>query len=168
MKRSPLKSDPAKTAAWQQRGRANSLKRGNGLKRTASRSATLPAALRAPVPASDESCWLAAHGVSANDRALPPCDGRLVRAHLIPQSWMRREFAALGLDVQALVGDPRGWVWACGGIAGNSGCHGRLDCSRTLRVPRWALPRELEEFALELGVRAVAFLDREYGPVDYR
>ncbi len=161
MKRStPLRADPAKTAAWQQRGRATGLQRGNGLKRTAPRTATLPATLRAPVPSPDESCWLAAHGVSANDRPLPPCNGRLVRCHLLPRSLLRREFAHLGLDVQALVADPRSWVWGCGGIVGNAGCHGALDCSRTLRIPREALPPGLLDFAAELGL--LWWIDREY------
>lgn len=106
-------------------------------------------------------CYLAEYGVSVNERPLPPCEGRLVKVHLIPQSFLRREYRSK--DVRALCMDPRGYVWGCGGIVGNGGCHGRLDHSRTLKLPREALPLGLEEFAAELGPRALAYLDREYG-----
>jgi hypothetical protein len=99
-------------------------------------------------PSSARSCWLA--GLSDE-----PCDGRLVRVHLIPQQVIKREVrrsAAL---------DPRTWVWACGGAVGVSGHHGMLDYARTLRVPRHRLPAALEDFAEETGLGW--WLDREYG-----
>jgi hypothetical protein len=120
----------------------------------------------AVTPPASACCWLAAHGVPTTARALPPCDGRLVRCHLIPQGFLRREFAHLRLDVQALVADPRSWVWGCGGIAGNAGHHGMLDVARTLRIPRDALPPGLESFAVELGI--AWFLDRAYPMVNER
>lgn len=94
-----------------------------------------------------------------------PCDGRLVKAHLIPRQTLKREVCGatgtrlLYLDV---VNDPRSWVWACGGPLGNAGHHGMLDASRTLRIPRDRLPLALEDFAAELGLGW--WLDREYGP----
>lgn len=97
-------------------------------------------------------CWLA----QFSDL---PCDGRLRKAHLIPRRLILRELPA---EVSAAaVWDPRTWVWACGGISGLAGHHGALDQSRTLRIPRQALPAELEEFAAEHGL--TYWLDREYG-----
>src|SRR5215207_1561280 len=88
-----------------------------------------------------------------------PCAGRLVKAHLIPRQLLRRE---LGPGFKLNNSDT--WVWACGGIMGNSGHHGMLDQSRTLRIPRHALPPYVEDFASKhcLGW----WLDREYGPLD--
>lgn len=86
-----------------------------------------------------------------------PCEGRLIRAHLIPRQLLKREGLA------AFVDDHRGYVYACGGAMGNSGHHGALDCARTLRVPRCALPAAVEEMAEELGLEW--WLDREYGPL---
>lgn len=118
-------------------------------------------------------CWLArfAPGV--------PCEGRLVRAHLLPRRelkavWERAHHGAVarlgGGPVVALpwkkredlVLDPRTWVWACGGIMGQGGHHGMLDHSRTLRVPRSALPAGVEEVARLVGLEW--WLEREYGP----
>lgn len=88
-----------------------------------------------------------------------PCDGRLIRAHLIPRSLLKREFGkTLG---SKLAEDPATWVWACGGALGPGGHHGQLDHSRTLRVPRVMLPRATEDFAAAHGL--LWFLDREYG-----
>lgn len=111
-----------------------------------------------------------------------PCDGALIRAHLIPRQLLKREFphgvffdderwvkAARCDDryevphrpLEALCRDPRGWVPCCGGPMGPGGHHGMLDVSRTLRVPRGRLPAGLEEFAAELGLSW--WLDRTYG-----
>jgi hypothetical protein len=92
-------------------------------------------------------------------RGLPgagPCDGRLVRVHLIPRQLLKRELNAAP-KVQT---DPRGWVWGCGGPMGVSGHHGMLDSSRTLKVPRHRLPAEFVEWCEELGLGW--FLEREY------
>jgi hypothetical protein len=111
------------------------------------------------------NCWLA----QFSDK---PCDGRLVRCHLLPQQLINRtvKSANPGVHKKALIDllavairDPRGWVWGCGGLHGNAGHHGMLDQSRTLRVPYEALPPELLEFASELGV--TWWLDREYRQV---
>jgi hypothetical protein len=44
---------------------------------------------------------------------------------------------------------------------GDSGHHGAFDHARTIRLPRSALPAELEMLAIEAGL--CWFLDREYG-----
>lgn len=85
-----------------------------------------------------------------------PCEGRLVRVHLVPRQLLRR------VKRRDLIDDPRTWVWACGGPMGNGGHHGQLDQSRTLRFPRWAVPSSLEALMVELGLDW--WLDREYGP----
>jgi hypothetical protein len=84
-----------------------------------------------------------------------PCAGRLVKAHLIPKQRIRREVGAEHMW------DDRTWVWVCGGASGVNGHHGQLDFSRTMRIPRARLPRELEEFAAEHGL--VWSLERDYG-----
>lgn len=100
-------------------------------------------------------CWLAANAVHERG-TMPQCDGRLVKVHLIPRALLRRE------GLQAFCDDERGWVWACGGMTGNAGCHGRLDTTRSLRIPRENLPPAVEQMAHELGLRW--WLTREYGP----
>lgn len=95
-------------------------------------------------------CFLAAF----SDRR---CDGRLRRVHLIEKQALVR----WGHDPW----DPRSYVLACGGETGLEGCHGRFDFGR-FRVPRSALPAEMEELALELG--RTYYLDRRYGPANDR
>lgn len=98
-------------------------------------------------------CWIAEHVV------LPgPCDGQLVKAHLIAKQTIKRE--ALGADLW----DPRCWVPICGGPTGIGGHHGMLDYSRTLRIPRDALPVAVEEFAAEHDL--IWYLERTYGPLE--
>lgn len=97
------------------------------------------------------ACWFA---------SLPgagPCDGRLVKCHLIRRQTIRRE---AGREHEK---DPRSWVWGCGGITGIGGHHGMLDWAgvRCLRVPRDRLPGNLEVFAAEVGL--TWWLEREYG-----
>lgn len=117
-----------------------------------------------------------------------PCNGRLIRAHLIPQQLIKRtcpdglyrygdvwlpparvrELEAPSLDMSgfpwrscsALLMDPRSWVWCCGGPTGAQGHHGMLDYSRTIRIPRDRLPAGVEEFAAELGL--LWWVDRTY------
>ena len=100
-----------------------------------------------------DMCYLALFGVMENGDPMPKCDGPLVRVHLIPKQLIKREGGK--------VWDRRAWVWGCGGIAGNGGHHGMLDHSRTLRLPREALPVKIEQFALELGL--LWWLERTYG-----
>jgi len=97
------------------------------------------------------NCWLAQFSDT-------PCDGQLVKVHLLPRQLLKREAPD---RAQELIEDPRSWVPACGGPCGNAGHHGQLDHSRTLRVPRHMLPLGVEEVADEL--RLSYWLDREYG-----
>jgi hypothetical protein len=62
-------------------------------------------------------CWLAQFSTK-------PCEGRLIRAHLIPRQLLKREGHPEAID------DPRSSVWSCGGIMGNAGHHGMFDASR--------------------------------------
>ena len=95
-------------------------------------------------------CWVALNVIGCG-----PCDGRLVKAHLIPRQLLRRE----GLSDH--VWDDAVWVPCCGGPTGLSGHHGQLDHSRTLRIPRERLPVALEAFAEVHGLEW--FLSRTYG-----
>jgi hypothetical protein len=98
------------------------------------------------------ACFLASYGVFERGE-MPACDGRLIRAHLIPKQLLKRE----GCDEW----EPRSWVMACGGPQGNGGHHGMFDTARTIRVPRAALPGNVERLADELGL--VWWLERAYG-----
>jgi hypothetical protein len=100
-------------------------------------------------------CWFAQNVIGCG-----PCDGRLVRCHLIPKQLLKREAASRHRVSGA--NDERVWVWGCGGPMGNGGHHGQLDHSRTLRIHRDVLPPGLEEFAREWNLEW--WLDREYGP----
>lgn len=143
--------------------RRTSLKRGSGLKRktqlerTALRSRVKRAAT-VPYPTVPVTgCWFA---------GLPdagPCDGGLVRCHLIPKQLLKRLFphGFDGRSLAVLQADPRSWVWGCGGPTGIGGHHGQLDTSRKLRVPRPLLPSGVEEMATELDL--LWWVDREYG-----
>lgn len=93
-------------------------------------------------------CWLA----QFSDK---PCDGKLRKCHLIKQQTIVREIG------ERYAWDPAVWVWGCGGPMGPGGHHGMLDYSRTLRIPRAALPEALEAFAFKHGLDW--WLDREYG-----
>jgi hypothetical protein len=112
-----------------------------------------------------ERCWFA---------ALPdagPCEGRLVRCHLIPQQLIRREVRTLAalrdprgeIPVRLRAIDPRCWVYGCGGAMGPGGHHGRFKPDGPLPIPRRLLPAGLEKFAAELGLGW--WLDRTYGEV---
>lgn len=98
-------------------------------------------------------CWLAHHGLMEHGDPMPACNGQqLVRIHLIPRQLLKRE----GLNET----DPATWVLGCGGIRGNTGHHGMLDGSRTLRIPYEELPAETLEFAFRNGL--LWWLAREY------
>ena len=93
-------------------------------------------------------CFFAAYG---------PCDGRLIRGHLIPKQRVKREAKA------ADVWDARCWVPCCGGPTGIGGHHGMLDGGK-IRLTRAELPPAVEEFAAEYGL--VWSLQRDYpGPL---
>lgn len=108
-------------------------------------------------------CW-----VAANVSGAGPCDGRLIRAHLVPQQLLRRE---LGVEGRRAAEDERSWVWCCGGAMGIGGHHGQLDYSRTIKIPRALLPAAVEEFAAEKDPLCKrpgaisAWVEREYGMV---
>lgn len=109
-----------------------------------------------------------------------PCDGQLIRAHLIPRQIIakavktkrlaelsqmdmtRRECDQLiGREVQSAYADYRSWVPCCGGLSGLGGHHGDLDACR-LRIPREGLPEGLDSFAAEWGL--TPWLERTYKP----
>jgi hypothetical protein len=96
-------------------------------------------------------CWFAETFWDAG-----PCDGQLVRAHLIKEQTLRRE--APDADPK----DPRVWVPACGGPMGNAGHQAMYKPDGFRPVPRDVLPLELEEFAAEYGLGW--YLARIYGP----
>jgi hypothetical protein len=102
-------------------------------------------------------CWAAERLEGAG-----PCDGALIRAHLIPKQLIDRELRARfgGTVPRAVLWDPRVWVPMCGGPTGVGGHHGRVD-GRQLAIPRRLLPPELEEFAREH--RLEWRLDHDYG-----
>lgn len=133
-------------------------------------------------------CWVAEHVV------LPgPCEGRLQRAHLVPQQLIKRDMGgptALSCDVcGARPGEPCRNLAASGralganrhhearrgawkGLLWDARCwvpmcemhHHALDFKRVLRIPRDALPAAVEEFAAEYGF--TNWLEREYGPLE--
>lgn len=111
-----------------------------------------------------------------------PCDGALIRAHLLPRQLLKREFpcgvvfyGGRYVDAREVVGasdlrflslrelcdDDSTWVPCCGGPMGVSGHHGMLDTSRKLRIPREKVPVKVEAFAEALGLGW--YIDREYG-----
>ena len=94
-------------------------------------------------------CWLARWGVYERG-PMPPCSGRLIRAHLLPRQLLLRTLGPV--EAVAAIEDPRSWVPACGGINGSSGHHGALDVARTIRVPYEHLPAGLLALADETGL----------------
>jgi hypothetical protein len=74
-----------------------------------------------------------------------PCDGRLIKAHLIKRQTLTRE------GYGRLIHDRRTWVPCCGGPQGNAGHHGRLDGGQ-LRIPREKLPKGFVDLMGELGL----------------
>jgi hypothetical protein len=116
-----------------------------------------------------------------------PCDGRLVRCHLIPRQKLekgpyvdqygrRRPIAETereALDIYVPGGpmvvvlssvrrDVRSWVWGCGGPMGPGGHHGQFKPDGPRPIARHRLPPALEEFAAELGLEW--WVDWCYGP----
>ena len=95
------------------------------------------------------SCYLAQHGIYERG-TMPPCEGQLIKAHLLPRQLLRRELGPIQAD--EAIRNPASWVPACGGPQGQSGHHGMLDTARTLRVPYEALPVPLIALAEALGL----------------
>src|SRR5580765_7238933 len=90
-----------------------------------------------------------------------PCEGRLVRAHLIPRQTLLRELPAE--ESAGAIEDPRSYVMACGGVTGVGGHHGEMDFGgvNRIHIPRKVLPQTLEDFAREH--RLSWWLDNRYG-----
>jgi hypothetical protein len=82
---------------------------------------------------------------------LPPCEGRLIRAHLIPQQLLHRR----GLEP----GDPATYRLSCGGISGLGGHHGLFDQHR-LEVPFRELPDDTVAFAIAYDL--IPHLERRF------
>lgn len=134
-----------------------------------------------------DTCWaLEFPGALSGASGPLRCEGRLQRAHLVPQSLMKRELGEEGGLVCARCGSAAGEP--CRGRSGKAlkGFHSErrdewlrivwdprvwrllcerhhhaLDKTRRWRPQRWHLPAELEVFALEHGLGW--WLDREYG-----
>jgi hypothetical protein len=115
-----------------------------------------------------------------------PCEGRLVRCHLIPRQKLEkgphvrngqrlpiaetdREAMDIYVDGGPMVvvlssvrRDTRSWVWGCGGPMGPGGHHGLFKPDGPRPIERHRLPPGLEEFAEEIGLSW--WLDYTYGP----
>lgn len=100
------------------------------------------------------------------------CEGRLVKAHLIPKQRIKRELrfqASFRPEVRSSaverwlterVWDPRAWTHMCGGHGyGNAGHHGQFD-NRQIRIFYDELPEGVKEFAREYGLEWS--LERDY------
>lgn len=92
------------------------------------------------------------------------CEGRLVRAHLIPKQSLRREIAenfweagdirpVARARARLSVYDGRCWRWMCGGVTGIGGHHGAFD-AKQLRLAEW--PGDFLEFLREYDIEWVA------------
>jgi hypothetical protein len=118
----------------------------------------------------------------AGRRGWGPCDGALIRAHVVPKRMMKRElWAPLNREhppmkareiLGGLIWDPRAWVPCCGGPTGIGGHHAELDTpglSLAPRLTRAELPEGLEDFVRELdGMLAgrepfAVWMDKTYG-----
>ena len=99
-------------------------------------------------------CWLAQHGHMEKDDPMPPCEGRLIRAHVISQQELRKR------GLEKYTGDPSTYVLACGGLTGLTGHHGMFDMSKKLRVRFGELPQATLDFALNHNL--TRYLERNY------
>jgi hypothetical protein len=87
------------------------------------------------------------------------CEGRLVKAHLVPKQTIRRELVhrkpkALYVDPEEIVWDSRCWRWMCGGWGyGSSGHHGAYDAYQ-IRLHAW--PEDFLEFLREYDIEFLA------------
>jgi hypothetical protein len=84
------------------------------------------------------------------------CEGRLVKAHLVPKQTLKRE---LHLDKTfpnplTPIWDSRCWRWMCGGWGyGSSGHHGAYDAYQ-IRLHAW--PEDFLEFLREYDIEWMA------------
>jgi len=90
------------------------------------------------------------------------CEGRLVKAHLIPKQRIKRELASMAYHgtlpsvarktrISDLAWDPRCWVYMCGGPTGIGGHHGQFD-NKQIRLNYVELPSAVKEYAAEYGL----------------
>lgn len=131
---------------------------------------------------SDPTCWLAQFTDT-------PCDGVLVRAHLLQKQWLAKTFpegavwlpeqlravsaldlrrkgiawddTARELSLEQLRKHPALWEPGCGGPMGQGGHHGQFDGYRLL-VPRSRVSQRTVTFIHELGLGARWERDRRY------
>lgn len=108
-------------------------------------------------------------------RGLLKCDGPLDGHHWLGKSWIKREFPSGGFAMYEVgVGFERhgedDWRWPLAVILSdhrNGSCicrrHHDLIERKLVVIRRNDLPAHVEDFAAELGDRAVARLDRDYG-----
>lgn len=139
------------------------LKRTGTLKRR-SRSPSDRGHPRPPLPPALPICYFAVFGhmepwADGTVPPMPPCDGALVKCHLIKRTVLRKAGCGRRAEWASAA-----WVWGCGGPMGNGGHHGMFDFTRTLKLPRAALPTETEALALELGLSW--YLESEYGSLE--
>lgn len=134
------------------------------------------------------SCYVAEVAARFPELDIGPCEGQLVRGHLLSKQRIAKEFpkGALRLEgkllpvtrreyprdrtsgpklctLKQLQEDPRCWRPICGGASAVAGHHGQLDQGK-VRLTRRMLPADLEEFAEQTGL--LWELDRIYGPVN--
>jgi hypothetical protein len=84
------------------------------------------------------------------------CEGRLVKAHLVPKQTLRRELVMYrieeegeGVDADIVIWDPRCWRPMCGGPTGIGGHHGAYDAYQ-IRLHAW--PEDFLEFLREYDI----------------
>jgi hypothetical protein len=116
-------------------------------------------------PRTRPTCFFAAHAYTDSPEPMPPCEGPLVRCHLIPQQLLRRtpQYQAITLRPMRhwFLYDERSWVWGCGGAMGIGGHHHMFDCSKRIRLARCSIPAGTEELAEALDLQW--YLDRTFG-----
>ena len=88
------------------------------------------------------------------------CEGRLVRAHLIPKQRIKREVLSISYNrTREILWDPRCWRWMCGGLTGLGGHHGQFD-NKQIRIRYDELPAAVKEYAAQYGLEWS--LERDY------
>jgi hypothetical protein len=79
------------------------------------------------------------------------CQGRLVKAHLVPKQAIRREVPKA--DECGVPWDDRAWRWMCGGPTGIGGHHGAYDAYQ-IRLHAW--PEDFLRFLCEYDIEWMA------------
>jgi hypothetical protein len=86
-----------------------------------------------------------------------PCDGRVVKCHLVKQQVLKRELGGRSGDelkrsVDALCRESWSWVWGCGGAMGPGGHHGQFKPDGPKPIPLSLLPEDFTRRMAELGL----------------